>query len=71
MRGGGFLPGFTVERGCWAVFALLLCGCVSGALSVGGTLCDGCSARRAWLVVPLAGMVVSVELAYLPHDPWM
>ncbi len=52
-KGGGFLPGFTVERGCWAVFALLLCGCVSGALSVGGTLCDGCSARRAWLVVPL------------------
>jgi len=53
------------------VFWLLLCGCVSGALSVGGTLCDGCSARRAWLVVPLAGMVVSVELACLPHDPWM
>jgi len=20
---------------------------------------------------PLAGMVVSVELAYLPHDPWI
>jgi len=53
------------------VFGLFFYCCVCGALSVGGTLCDGCSARRAWLVVPLAGKVVSVELAYLPHDPWM
>jgi len=50
VRAGG---GGALEGGCRAVFALLLYGCVSGALSVGGTLCDGCSARRAWLVVRL------------------
>ncbi len=51
-KGGGAL-----ERGYWAVFALLLCGCVSGALSalcrmfcaagvVGGPPCwNGCFGR--------------------------